>query len=56
MKVGENMTKEQEAQVINALVDFVIRVSKGDITNEKETETLPAVTTLLLASNSPIGF
>lgn len=50
------MNKEQEAEVINALVNFVVRVSKGDTVNEKEVDTLPAVATLLLTSSSVIGF
>lgn len=45
------MNKEQKKQIIDALTDFVVRVSKGYTMNDEETKVLPAVATLLLASN-----
>ena len=44
------MSTEQETKVVNALVDFVVRVAKGETINENETKVLPAVATVLLAS------
>lgn len=41
------MEKDQYKKVIDALVDFVIRVANGKTTTEKETEVLPAVVSAL---------
>lgn len=45
----KNMDKEQYQKVVDALVDFVIRVANGKTTTEKETEVLPAVVSTLFA-------
>lgn len=45
------MTSEQKKEVIDALVDFIIRVSKGGTTSEKEVEVLPEVVSGLVAIN-----
>ncbi|MDE5993919.1 MAG: hypothetical protein K2G60_00225 [Oscillospiraceae bacterium] len=37
------MNEEQYKNVIAALVEFVVRVSKGETTSEKEVEVLPEV-------------
>lgn len=37
------MNDEQEKQVVEALVDFVLRVAKGNATNESEVAVLPLV-------------
>lgn len=37
------MDKEQFNSVADALVEFILRVSKGETTSEKEVEVLPAV-------------
>lgn len=37
------MTNEQYKEVNEALVKFIIRVSKGETTAEKEVEILPAI-------------
>lgn len=37
------MTEEQYKEVNDALVEFVIRVSKGETNSEKEIEILPAI-------------
>ncbi len=44
------MDKDQKKQVTNALVDFVIRVSNGNATTEKEVSILPEVARLLLTA------
>lgn len=45
------MTKEQKEEVIDALVGFILRVSKGKTTSEKEVEVLPEVVSGLVAIN-----
>lgn len=42
------MTNEQENEVIKALIDFVVRVSKGKTTSDTEVSVLPEVAKLLL--------
>ena len=37
---------EQAKEIIEALVEFVKRVSKGECINENETKILPAIVTL----------
>lgn len=37
------MNDEQEKRVVEALVDFVLRVAKGNATNESEVAVLPLV-------------
>ncbi len=41
------MTKEQCQDVVDALVNFIVRVSKGKTTSEKEVEVLPEVVSAL---------
>lgn len=41
------MDKDQHKKVVDALVDFVIRVANGKTTTEKEVEVLPAVVSVL---------
>lgn len=41
------MTNEQYKEVNDALVEFIIRVSKGETTSEKEVEVLPEVVSAL---------
>ena len=48
------MTKEQIAELENALIDFVKRVSKGETTSEKEVEVLPEVVQRLVELNKII--
>lgn len=43
------MDKDQHKKVVDALVDFVIRVANGETTTEKEVEILPAVVSLLIS-------
>lgn len=43
------MDKDQRKKVVDALVDFVIRVANGETTTEKEVEILPAVVSLLIS-------
>ncbi len=50
------MDKEQEKLIIDALTDFVVRVSKGCSINAEEVKVLPAVATLLLANNEALRF
>lgn len=54
------MTQEQKDSVIDALVGFIVRVSKGKTTSEKEVEVLPEVVSRLCAFSSDdcykIGF
>ena len=42
------MNEEQYKSVITALTEFVIRVSKGETTSEKEVEILPEVVSRLI--------
>lgn len=42
------MNEEQYKNVIAALTEFVIRVSNGKTTTEKEVEVLPAVVSQLI--------
>ena len=42
------MNTEQENNVIEALVNFVVRVAKGNATNDAETAALPLVAETLL--------
>lgn len=37
------MSTEQENKVIEALVDFVVRVAEGNATNDAESSALPLV-------------
>lgn len=37
------MTNEQYKKVNDALVEFVVRVSRGETTSEKEIEILPTI-------------
>ncbi len=37
------MSKEKRDEVLNALADFIIRVSKGEATSEIEVKILPEV-------------
>lgn len=53
------MTTEQYKEVNDALIEFVVRVSKGETTSEKEVEVLPEiVSTLCELANTcqKIGF
>lgn len=43
------MDKDQCKKIVDALVDFVIRVANGETTTEKEVEILPAVVSLLIS-------
>lgn len=43
------MDKDQHKKIVDALVDFVIRVANGETTTEKEVEILPAVVSLLIS-------
>ncbi len=43
-----DITSEQEKRVVDALVDFVIRVAKGKTTSDTEVSVLPEVAKLLL--------
>lgn len=43
------MDKDQSKKIVDALVDFVIRVANGETTTEKEVEILPAVVSLLIS-------
>lgn len=43
-----DVTSEQEKRVVDALVDFVIRVAKGKTTSDTEVSVLPEVAKLLL--------
>lgn len=42
------MDKEQYNSVAEALVEFILRVSKGETTSEKEVEILPEVVSVLI--------
>ena len=42
-KEVKGMNDEQEKRVVEALVDFVLRVAKGNATNESEVAVLPLV-------------
>lgn len=42
------MNEEQYKKVVDALVNFVIRVANGETTTEKEIEVLPAVVSSLV--------
>ena len=42
------MNTEQEIKVIEALVNFVVRVAEGNTTNDAETAALPLVAEALL--------
>ncbi len=50
-KEVKNMDKEQHQKVVDALVDFVIRVANGKTTTEKEVEVLPAVVSVLFINH-----
>lgn len=41
------MSTEQAKEIIDALVEFVLRVSKGETTSEKAVEVLPEVVSSL---------
>lgn len=41
------MNEEQYRTVIASLVEFIVRVSKGETTSEKEVEVLPEVVSAL---------
>ena len=41
------MNEEKHEQVVNAMVNFVIRVMNGETTSEKEIEILPEVVSAL---------
>lgn len=43
------MNNEQTKEVINALVDFVTRVSKGETTSETEVLVLPEIVKVLFS-------
>lgn len=43
------MDKDQHKKIVDALVDFVIRVANAETTTEKEVEILPAVVSLLVS-------
>lgn len=45
---NENMNTEQENNVIEALVNFVVRVAEGNVTNDAESSALPLVAETLL--------
>ena len=45
---NENMNTEQENKVIEALVNFVVRVAEGNATNDAESAALPLVAKTLL--------
>lgn len=49
MSLIPKMTDEQEKEVIDALVDFVIRVAKGKTTSDTEVSVLPEVAKVLLS-------
>ena len=51
MSIMLKITDEQEEKVIDALVDFVIRVAKGKATSYTEVSVLPEVAKLLLSSD-----
>ena len=42
-KEVRGVNDEQEKRVVEALVDFVLRVAKGNATNESEVAVLPLV-------------
>ena len=42
------MNKDNEKEIINALADFVIRVSKDENATAEELDALPAVARILL--------
>lgn len=44
------MDDEQYKRVVDALVEFVIRVANKEATTEKEAEVLPAVASILLST------
>lgn len=50
------MTKEQKEEVIDALVGFILRVSKGETTSEKEAEVLPEVVSKLIDINRVVCY
>lgn len=43
------MNKKQKDEVINALVEFVLRVAEGKATSETEVAILPKVAEILIA-------
>lgn len=42
------MNKEQNEKVVQALVDFVVRVANGEATSEAEVAALPEIARILL--------